>query len=90
MLSPLRGEIARGAVFPMVFALLDHRLMANGKNPFGIKTLIAGWSVRTGMQRRLSRKTRQGVLSPDALWRPKKRFDSGAATNAILRGLKEI
>ena len=42
LLSPLRGELARDAVFPVVFAPLDHRLMANGKNPFGIQTLLAG------------------------------------------------
>ncbi len=28
--------------FPVVFAPLDLRLMANGNNPFGIQTLIAG------------------------------------------------
>ena len=59
---PFGVSTSGGAVFPVVFAPLDHRLMANGKNPFGIQTLIAGRSVRTGSQRLLSRKTRQGVL----------------------------
>ncbi len=31
LLSLLRGELARGAVFSLVFAPLDHRQMANGK-----------------------------------------------------------
>ena len=60
---PFGVSLPGGAGFPVVFAPLDHRLMANGKNPFGIQMLIAGRSVRTGSQRRLSRKTRQGVLT---------------------------